>query len=76
MVYFMLLAMFSAALGLGALLFIIYFVTSDSHESRRSLPFALFAGYVANSLILLWTIIYIGAIYEYDKVYVISGRNP
>ena len=74
-IYFLLMVFFIAPLGLGAVLYIVYYALDDSHKSRRLLPFAIFCAFVSNYLMFIWTLLYISAIYPEDKVYVISGYN-
>ena len=74
-IYFLLMVFFIAPLGLGSVLYIIYYCMKDCHESRRMLPFAIFVAYVSNYLMFIWTLLYFSAIYPEEKVYVISGYN-
>ena len=74
-IYFLIMVFFIAPLGIGAVLYIVYYALDDWHKSRRLLPFAIFCAYVSNYLMFFWTLLYISAIYPEDKVYVISGYN-
>ena len=54
----------------AVVLLFIYLVAPDSPETRALIPWGFLVGAVANFLLVLWVIIYIGFLYENDKVYV------
>ena len=47
-----------------------YWVSEESHNARKQLPWAAILAAVGSFAILTWIIIYIAAIYPYKKVYV------
>ena len=51
-------------------LYIYYFSSRDSHSSRSNLPIALILATITSFLLVIWILVYIGAIYPKDKVYV------
>ena len=57
----------------AVVLLFIYLVANDSPDTRALIPWGFLIGAIANFLIVIWIIIYIGFMYEEDKVYVKSS---
>ena len=51
-------------------LLLVYLCSTDSHKTRRIVPWALLTAAIVNFLIAFWIFLYIQAIYSYDKVYI------
>ena len=47
-----------------------YWVSDESHNARKQLPWAAILAAVGSFAICIWIIIYIAGIYPYNKVYV------
>ena len=57
----------------AVVLLFIYLVANDSPDTRALIPWGFLIGSIANFLIVIWIIVYIGFMYEEDKVYVKSS---
>ena len=65
-VYGLLLIFEVCAIGLVLL----YWVSDENHKYRKNLPWAPIIAAIGSFAIVIWIILYIGAIYPYKKVYV------
>ena len=59
----------------AVVLLFIYLVANDSKGTRALVPWGFLIGAIANFLIVIWIITYIGFIYEEDKVYLKSNDS-
>ena len=69
-VYLVLILGYAAAV----ILYIWYYVTKDSPESRSKVQWAILIAAIVNTLLVIWIVVYIMFIYKRDKVYVVSGK--
>ena len=59
----------------AVILLFIYLVANDSPGTRGLVPWGFLLGAIANFLIVIWIIIYIGFLYEEEKVYLKGNDN-
>ena len=59
----------------AVILLFVYLVATDSPGTRALVPWGFLLGAIANFLIVLWIIIYIGFMYDQEKVYLKGSDN-
>ena len=59
----------------AVVLVFIYLVATDSPGTRALVPWGFLLGAIANFLIVIWIIVYIGFIYDDDKIYMKKSDN-
>ena len=59
---------------ISLVLYLLYFCQPDSHYGRRQLVVAVICALVTSVLIAVWIVVYIKCIYQYDEVYIGTGR--
>ena len=69
-IYVVLYVFFFLGLLVAFVILLVYLCSTDSHKTRRLVPWAILTAAIANFLIAFWIFLYIEAIYSYDKVYI------